>query len=579
MKQLHSNKKKRIFSFCLCAILCISLIGGCGRKETFEDFLEQLFIDEVSANSINLHFTLENPKEYGIKDYEVTFGDFSKKGRNKLAEDLKKTKLTLLSYSYLTLSPEEKLTYEILSDYLDTSIKLSEYELYTEMLSPNNGLQIQLPILMAEYKFTSEQDVKDYLKLLALTDEYYKQITAFEKEKANAGLFMSDTACKAVIESCESFFATKENSFMVSSFEKRVLELEGLSEEKKQQYIEKNASILNEQFFPAYDYLITELTDLLGSGTNDLGLCYYDKGIDYYELLVYSETGCNDSIEDLFSAIDSRRNQDLIVCANLQEKDDAILEKCATLEWQMEDPAAMLSLLQDKIAKDFPEGPKTTYEISYVDESLEDFLSPAFYIMAPIDNYNENRIYINNSSMYADIYYFTTLAHEGYPGHLYQTVYSYDSGIEPIRSLLNYSGYVEGWATYVEYLSYAYADIDKDVATFLSHNESATLSLYASSDIGLHYYGWTLEDMTNFWKSYGITDETVIKSIMDYILSEPGTYLSYYVGYIEFLELKEHTEELYGEEFSLKEFHKAVLEIGPAPFHIIEKYIPEYYSK
>ena len=199
--------------------------------------------------------------------------------------------------------------------------------------------------------------------------------------------------------------------------------------------------------------------------------------------------------------------------------------------------------------------------------------------MAPIDNYDENRIYINNGSMYADIYYFTTLAHEGYPGHLYQTVYSYDSGIEPIRSLLSYSGYAEGWATYVEYLSYTYADIDEDVASFLSHNESATLSLYASSDIGLHYYGWNLEDMTNFWKSYGITDESVIKSIMDYILSEPGTYLSYYVGYIQFLELKEYTEELYGEDFSLKEFHKAVLEIGPAPFHIIEKYIPEYYKK
>ena len=181
--------------------------------------------------------------------------------------------------------------------------------------------------------------------------------------------------------------------------------------------------------------------------------------------------------------------------------------------------------------------------------------------------------------MYADIYYFTTLAHEGSPGHLYQTVYSYDSGLEPIRSILDYSGYVEGWATYVEQLSYHYADIDSDVASFLSHNQAATLSLYASSDIGLHYYGWTLEDMTNFWKSYGISDEDTIKEIMNYILSEPGTYLSYYVGYMEFLDLKEHAEELYEDAFSLKKFHKAVLEIGPAPFHIIEKYLPEYYEK
>ena len=558
--------------------MCISLIGGCGQKETFEEFVDRLFTDEVTANTINLHFTLENPKSYGINKYEITFGDLSKKARAKQLEDIKKNKLTLLSYPYLTLSDEDKLTYEILSDYLDTSIRLSEYELYMEMLSPNNGLQIQLPILMAEYTFTSEKDVKDYLALLSSADEYYKQIISFEKEKAAAGLFMSDTACKDVIESCESFLFTQDNSFMVSTFEKRLLEVEGLSEDKKQQYIEENSSILNKEFFPAYDYLITELTSLLGSGTNDLGLCYYDQGVEYYEALVYSETGCDHSIEEIFTAIDGRRNQDLIVCASLQEKDSTIVEKCSSLEWQMEDPAAMLSLLQDKIQEDFPKAPKTTYEISYVDETLEEFLSPAFYITAPIDNYSKNHIYINSNSMYADIYYFTTLAHEGYPGHLYQTVYSYESGIEPLRSLLNYSGYVEGWGTYVEQLSYHYADVDSDIATFLSHNQSATLSLYASSDIGLHYYGWSLEDMTNFWKSYGISDEAVIKDIMNYILSEPGTYLSYYVGYMEFLNLKEYAEELYGEEFSLKEFHKAVLEIGPAPFHIIEKYLPEYYK-
>ena len=389
---------------------------------------------------------------------------------------------------------------------------------------------------------------------------------------------MSDSACMGVIESCESFLKTKNNSFMISTFENRLMEVEGLSENEISTYKEENASILEKQFFPAYEYLISELTELLGSGTNELGLCFYENGADYYELLVYSETGCNDSIEEIYGAIDSQRNKDLIVCADLQEKDETILDRCSSLEWELDDPNEMLKLLQEKMENDFPAPPETTYEISYVDEALEDFLSPAFYITAPIDNYNENSIYINNASMYTDIYYFTTLAHEGYPGHLYQTVSSYNYGLSPIRSIMDFSGYVEGWATYVEYLSYDYADVDKDITAFLSHNQSATLSLYATSDIGLHYYGWTLDDMYNFWGSYGITDEAIIKEITDYILSEPGNYLSYYVGYLQFLELKDYTEELYGADFSLKEFHRTVLELGPAPFHIIEKYIPEYYS-
>lgn len=126
-------------------------------------------------------------------------------------------------------------------------------------------------------------------------------------------------------------------------------------------------------------------------------------------------------------------------------------------------------------------------------------------MIAPIDDYSHNSIYINETTDTTNISYFTTLAHEGFPGHLYQTVMTYESGIEPVRSILNYSGFVEGWATYVEFQSYHYAGLDDDVATILELNQDATLSLYASTDIGIHYEGWTLEDTKKFWNNYGIT--------------------------------------------------------------------------
>ena len=219
-----------------------------------------------------------------------------------------------------------------------------------------------------------------------------------------------------------------------------------------------------------------------------------------------------------------------------------------------------------------------SYEINYVEPSLEEYLAPAFYIVAPIDNYKENVIYINNAYISSDIYAFTTLAHEGYPGHLYQTVMTYSYEFPLVRSILNYSGFVEGWATYIEMMAYEYAGLDEDIASFLSHNQAATLSLYATSDIGLHYYGWSFEDMKAFWAGYGITNETIIKEITQLILSEPGNYLKYYVGYIEFLELKSYAKDLFANEYSDKAFHQAILDIGPAPFSIVEKYLPAYYS-
>lgn len=569
---------KPILPILLTCSLMLCFLTGCNRPESFKEFTENLFLDEVTANTINLHYTLENPESYGISNYDISLGDFSKKARQKSYESLQETKLTLLTYPYLSLSKEEQLTYDILSDYLDTQINLYPYELYAEPLAAYNGLHTELPILFAEYEFHSEQDVKDYLKLLSLTKEYFKQILDFEKEKSESGLFMSDELCQAVIDSCESFLENPSEHYLLTTFENRLNEVDGLSEKKKTSYIEKNKQALEGYVFPAYELMIEELNQLLGTGKNELGLCYYENGKDYYERLVYSLTGCSDTIDEIYNRINAKCFDDLIVCADLQDKDSSILEKCNGLEWEMSSPEEMLSLLQENMLSEFPEIAEVSCTVDYIDPCLEEYLAPAFYIVAPIDNYVENRIFLNDSASHSDIYAFTTMAHEGYPGHLYQTVMTYEHGYESVRSILDYTGFVEGWATYVEMMSYYYAGLNEDIASMLSHNQSATLSLYATSDIGIHYYGWTNEDMYKFWNSYGITDEDIIDEITRIILSDPGNYLSYYVGYLEFLDLKTYAKTTLGSEYSTIKFHRTLLDIGPAPFDIVEKYFESYYS-
>jgi len=388
---------------------------------------------------------------------------------------------------------------------------------------------------------------------------------------------MSDTLCQAVIESCHAFLENKENHYLITTFYDRLNKLD-LTDKQIASYMVKNKKILNEQLFPAYEDMIKKLGILQGTGTNDGGLCHFKDGKEYYALLVNYETGCEDSVDEIFRRIELQRIEDLLLCTSLQEEYPALSEQCLSLDWKMKTPDAVLEELQQDILMDFPAPPNASCEINYVHPALEDYLAPAFYIVAPLDNYTENIIYMNESQVTDDLYAFTTLAHEGYPGHLYQTVMSYAYEMPAIRSILNYSGYVEGWATYIEMMSYAYADIGETVAAFLSSNQSATLSLYASSDIGLHYYGWTQEDMYDFWRGYGITDTDTIDEITQLILSEPGNYLKYYVGYIEFLKLRNYAENTFGEAFNLKDFHRAVLDIGPAPFAILEKYLETYYS-
>ena len=202
-------------------------------------------------------------------------------------------------------------------------------------------------------------------------------------------------------------------------------------------------------------------------------------------------------------------------------------------------------------------------------------MSPAFYMIPAIDNTQENVIYINQAQMGDDLTLFTTLAHEGFPGHLYQTVFYEGTDPDPVRNLFSFGGYVEGWATYAEMCSYYLTPLSKEQATLLQKNASIILALYALADMGIHYEGWSRMDAVAFFSNYGITDADTVERIYELIIGSPGNYLKYYIGYVQFLELKKEWVREEKEEFSQKKFHEAVLTVGPAPFDIVEEYMWE----
>ena len=579
----------------MCVVLAISLFAGCAHFESieysqeiseenpqtveaFDQFINDIFETEVTENTINLHFTISDPEKYGITDYPVTLGDLSNDAMSDSNARLENYLSGLSSFSYTELTLNQQLTYDILENYFQLQLDMADMYLYDELLRPSTGVQAQLPILYEEYSFNSKKDVEDYLKLLALTDEYFDQIISFEKEKADAGLFMSDFACQNIIDQCNAFIADSDNHYLIETFNTRIDKLTGLTQSEKDHYRLQNEKMLREHIFPAYENLAAALTDLLGSGTNENGLCYFPEGKQYYEYLLAYNTGASESVKTLENMISNERVKVLQESSDLTTENPELWELASEATLTPTDSATTLNHLKEVMLDDFPAPPETSYTVSYIDDCVADYLAPAFYVIAPIDDYSHNSIYINETTDTTNISYFTTLAHEGFPGHLYQTVMTYESGIEPVRSILNYSGFVEGWATYVEFQSYHYAGLDDDVATILELNQDAPLSLYASTDIGIHYEGWTLEDTKKFWNNYGITNDDAIESIFELIVEEPTHYLKYYIGFLKFEELKKETSLKNIKDYNDKSFHQAVLSIGPAPFDIVDKYLPAYYE-
>lgn len=572
----HLLKKHRmlsmgIFLVAVLSIIYAAILSPAGKSTgSFSEFCTTLFREEMKSNTMNLHFTLKDPKAAGIDSYEITLGSLSGDSPHNQARQLKKLSEELKKYSHRSLKGKDRLTCRLLSDYISRQQNLAAYPYYDEPLTPSGGVTSQLPVLLAEYTFRNTRDIKDYLGLLSQMDTYFLGILDYEQKKADAGLFMSDEACLKVIEGCEVFTEHPDDNFLIDTFSNRLNAMDGLTDTQKNAYLKQHSKVLSDHVIPAYSQMIKGLTMLLGRGHNNWGLCNFPEGKAYYEAVVSADTGCDDSVEDLFSQIAKARREDLTFCQNLLEKNPKLASQSPKLDAALKEENAMLSRLQKEILTDFPAPPQTEVEICHVDPALSEYLAPAFYITAPIDDISHNRIYINDAKNDTDIYYFTTLAHEGYPGHLYQTICTSSYGAPEVLSLLNYPGYTEGWATYTEMQSFYYAGLDPDLASLLQHNQAATLSLYATADIGIHYFGWEKEKNAAFWSEYGVDDTATVKRITDLILEEPGNYLKYYVGYLKFRQMREQLA-LENKSFSVSAFHEAILRTGPSPFSVLEE--------
>lgn len=557
------------------------------RKE-FDEQLKKIFKEEVTDDSLTLNYTLKHPEKYGISEKEPTLGTFSLES---LKEGLmvSENRLAMLrTFDFEKLTEEQKLLYDIIYQTSEQNLKAADFLEYSEVLSPSSGIQAQLPVFFAEYHFYQKKDVELYLSLLEKIPEYFEDILVFEKEKSQKGLFMSDTTVQEVIRQCEEFTKEPEKNYMIAVFQNMLQKLDGLSEKEKKEYMKKNRKAVLEYVIPAYQNLVRGLKELKGSGKNGGGLCHFEKGKKYYEYLAQTKTGSERSIKQMILLLDEKMSEYKKEMSGLMTKEPSAYYEAQSVQYKYNTPKKALKHLKKCTEKDFPQiteeaGPsketgkdgrsgsagEISYEIKKVDASLEDSMSPAFYLTPAVDDYTNNVIYINESERYDLSKAFTTLAHEGYPGHLYQHCYFRSKSPNPLRCVIHVGGYTEGWGVYSEIYSYDHAGLKKDVAKLLKLNTLLTLCVYAKTDIGIHHEGWTYKETQKFLADYGFGKKSA-KTIFDSIVAAPADYLQYTIGYLEIQGLEERAKKELGKKFKQKAFYDFFLSIGPAPFSVIE---------
>lgn len=568
-------------------------VNAGNAADSFRTFTAALFQNEITANTLNLHYTLEHPENFGITDYPVSYGTISETSLvfSEQTPSIHDYREMLYAISYKDLSADNQITYDVLSLALENALEKEAFALYEEPLSPTIGIQAQLPVLLCEYRFQNTQDIENYLELISQTDTYFASILEHEKSRSQAGLFMIDETLNAIVHQCRTFAETNDlkHHMMVAVFNEKLDAVSGIDAKQKAEYKLQNLKAVQDHLLPAYLALADGLTALAGTGKNPCGLYYLPSGRAYYESLLRSSVGTYLPVDAIEQRIRQQLSDDLTAARTLLSKyPDAAQHSIDAADFGS--PAEILNNLSRQMQTDFPVPPKSSFSVKYVHESLEKFLSPAFYLTAPIDNLQQNVIYINNSSVCTPLELYTTLAHEGYPGHLYQNLYS-GTGLSPVRSLFSFGGYTEGWATYVEMESFRYAaeylqntavqdgNVPESIsaaAEFARLNRSVSLGISSLLDVCIHYRGYTREQAAEFLSRLGFSASSA-DSIYNAVLESPANYLKYYLGYLSFSDLRKYCSENWPEKFELKDFHKQILHIGPAPFPVVEKYLKRYY--
>lgn len=573
-------------------VLCIGLMlitASCGKlkkaspeevQKSFDLFCDELMTGIVASDPISAHFLVTNPSDYGVefKEEDITLGEISIDAIKSSIESNASLLRHLKMYEKEVLTEEQQLTYDTLNDYLEEQSAYKKAELFNCYFSPMSGVVSNLSTNFIEYVFYDKDDVDMYLTLLADVDRYMEQLFDVTREQAEEGYFLSDDNADAVIEQCRKILDAEVEP-MVATFDEKIEKLD-LTETEKSDYIKRNGEYVQKYYLPVYEKTIDLMEELKGSRSNDGGLCGYgDDGRKYYEAIIMDNTSSRMTPEEVAEFLEEKASDLLKEATAIAVSDYDAFESMYDYKPDFNTPEEVFDFLIENVEKDFPRPETTKYNIEYQNKACEVDGVVAYYVLSRIDDINVNNVKVNGSAVQGDsLSLYTTLAHEGYPGHLYQhTAFCSSDKVHDIRKTLGFIGATEGWAQYASYCALDYLDASDAVKRLIYIDDLLSYVVVSRVDIGVNYEGWDLDDTYRYIKDFLEVDRNydeegnTVKYFYDTVTGDPGSFIPYTVGYIKMIDMREHAEEVLGDDFDAVEYHEWVKDMGITSFDIYEE--------
>ena len=551
-------------------LMISSILTPIHAKESFSDFEDELFQEMMSEDYTTLHFSLRDYQKYGIEKPDVNIGDASWDDYEDNVEDCDEYLKKLQSFDYDSLSETEQKDYRTIAFYLERNKELNSYPYFDWAFNSAEGVIDNLLTTFTEFVFYEKEDIDDYLATLASVPAYLDQCLENTKKQAAKGYFLTDAMLKATEDAIEKFVDKKDDNELIKIFDENIDAFDGLSTEEKEAYKKKNQEIVLNAYIPSYEKVAEELQKLKGSRKADYNVSSLDGGSEYYAALARYKTSIDADVETILDICTQYIEKSVDELYDIMQNHSEVTEE--TLDFDSAED--VLSYLEGHLDA-FPVLDKVYYNVQYLDPSVANDSIVAYYLSPPVDDMRDNVIKINGDNVSDVLDLYTTLAHEGFPGHLYQTNYYIQQQPSLLRTQLTMMGYQEGWGMFAEGQALHVSGLSEYASEYQKINIELNYVLSAAVDLGVNGLGWSTKDVSKYLDRLDL-NSSIAKDLYDFATLQPGTILPYGVGVAMFELLENKAKNALGNDFDQKAFNEVLLNDGNRPFEVVEDDVNAY---
>ena len=592
------------------ASLVLVVVLGAGLWIANVGFFRPYSID-LFYNRVFVRFLLESPElvtslaphPLGIRYFDRRLSDSSVARQMKQAAFVKSELETLRSYDRERLDEGRKLSYDILEDFLATTVDGAPWMFHGYPLNPTAGEQSELPsFLLSQHPIDSAADVGSFHARLEQFGTRFDQILEGLRLRESRGIRPPKFVVDKTLMQMREFIAKKpeENALHVGLAEK-LAKLDDVDDAQRKALLERTAAIINNTVYPAYGRLIENFEALAAKVTENNGVWSLPDGAAYYAWCVRQQTTSTlspDAIHDIGLAevarIEAEMNALLVeqgyaegsvgtrVSALANEERFKYPDTPDAREQVLADYQKIIDEIDAGLGPYFDVRPKLGVQVKAIPAFKEASAPGAYYEPGALDG-SRPGVFFANLRKVDEIsrYGMRTLAyHEAIPGHHFQIAIAQElTGVPVFRNVLPFNAYAEGWALYAERLAWELG-FEKDPFDNLGRLQAEMFrAVRLVVDTGMHQKRWTREQALAYLiDKTGMAEVEATAEIERYLVW-PGQALGYKLGMLKILELRERAKTQLGDTFDLKEFHRIVLTPGSMPLPVLEAVVDRWLAR